>query len=184
MTLATVDVIRKTGASPGTATAITSSTTRASTSDSPTPGANNPIPVPGAGTAYSYWLTTRLNVVANPDGHTINNLKWYAATSSVPSGTTFMGQAANVGADAGYRVATGTPGVSGTVLNTTNHTGLTGAPVDVFTFTSAAPKALAGSTASTGQVGDHVVMQIGLDPTVTPATPAPANTFRFRYDEA
>lgn len=186
MTLATVDIVRRTGASGSiTDTPITAGSTRAKTADSAVVDANNPIPIPGAGTNYSYWVTTRLSVAANPDGHTINNIKWYVVSGGgLPGGVTVLGQAANVGADAGYRVATGTLGVTGTQLTTGNHTGLTGAPVDVFTFTSAAPKSLAGSTATTGLVGDHFVFQVGLDSTVTPQSPAPANTMTFRYDEA
>jgi hypothetical protein len=191
MTLATVDIVRRTGASGSIVdTAITAGSTRAKTADSAVVDANNPIPIPGAGTNYSYWVTTRLFVAANPDAHTINNLKWYMASGGgLPGGCTMMGQRAGVGADAGYRIATGTPGVTGTLLNTTNHTGLGSAgvqeaPVDVFSYTSAGSRSLAGSTTSTGLVGDHFVFQVGVDSTVTPQSPAPANTFVYRYDEA
>lgn len=188
MTLATVDIVRRTGASGSiTDTVITAGSTRASTSDSPTPGTNNPIPIPGAGTNYSFWVTTRLKVQANPDGHTLNNMKWYTATTNVPSGVTIMGQGASVSTDAGYRQATGTVGTTGTQLTTGNHSGLTAAaaPVDVFTYTAAAPKSLAGSVTTTGfGTFEHMVWQVGLDTTVTPASPAATNTFVFRYDEA
>jgi flavin reductase (DIM6/NTAB) family NADH-FMN oxidoreductase RutF len=97
---------------------------------------------------------------------------------------TVLGQAANVSTDAGYRQATGTVGTTGTQLTTGNHSGLTGAPVSIFTFTSASPKSLVGSTNTTGVFGDHFVFQVGCDSTTVPASPAPANTIVFRYDEA
>jgi len=185
MTLATVDIVRRTGPSGSIVdTVVTGGTTRLSTSDVASPTANNPIPVPGAGTNYSFWATLRLKATANPDGHTLNNLKVYTSTSTVPSGVTVLGQAANVSTDAGYRQATGTVGTTGTQLTAGNHTGLTGAPVSIFTFTSASPKSLAGSTATTGLFGDHFVFQVGCDSTTVPASPAPANTIVFRYDEA
>lgn len=189
MTLATVDIVRRTGPPTPVDTFITSGTTRASTSDVAAPGANNPIPIPSVGnTNYSYWVTTRLYITQNPDGHTVNNLQWFSATNSVPSGVTIKGQAANVTTNAGYRQATGTVGVSGTLLNTTNHTGLTGAPVDVFTFTTGAPKSLVGSNSSTGfgttTPFDHFVLQVSVDSTAGSASPAPSNTFSWRYDEA
>lgn len=183
MTLATVDIVRRTGSSGGpTDTIITASSTRASTSDVAVPGANNPIPIPVSGTNYSFWVITRLKVQANPDGHTINNVKWFSSTTNQPGGVTIMGNKAT-----SYIRATGTVGVSGTQLTTGapgNYTTLT-APVSVFSFTSAAFCTLGGSVTTTGfGTLDHFVWQVGLDSTVTPASPAPANTYVFRYDEA
>lgn len=184
MALATVDIVRKTGpdATP-TLTAITAGTTRAATADDPAPGANNPIPVPTSGTNYSFWVTTRLRVVANPDAHTLNNLRWFSVTTNAPPGVTIMGADASSGANAGYRQATGTVGVSGTQLTQANHTGLDAAPVSVFTLTSSSPRSLGGSTTGTGEFGDHFVFQVGVSASATPASPAPAETFRWRYDE-
>lgn len=187
MTLAGVDIVRRNG-DPAVAivdTWITAGATRASTSDAAAPGANNPILIPVAGTNYSFWVTTRLYVTTNPDGHTVNNLKWFAATNNLPSGVTIKGQEANIAPNAGYRWATGTVGTSGTLLNTTNHTGLTGATVDVFSFTTGSPKSLGGTNSATGfGTFSHFVYQVAVDSTAVAASPASANTFSWRYDEA
>lgn len=180
MTLATIDIIRRTGATgTPTDTTVTASQTRLKTDDNGTVDANNPIPSPGAGFSYSYWAVFRLNVTANPDAHTINNVRVYT-TGGIGSGGQVVGQDATT-----YVRATGTTGVTGTILNTTNYSTLTGAPVDVFGWTSGATKSLgAGSTTSTGQVANWLAMQVILDPTFAPATPASASSLIFRYDEA
>jgi hypothetical protein len=70
---ATVLVRRLTGAGP-TATDITSINTRANAEDAhSTAGTTNPIQIPAAGTNYSYWVVTRLDVTAGTYT-TINNL--------------------------------------------------------------------------------------------------------------
>ena len=177
---ATVTIRRWTGSSGGpTKTDITSANTRASTSDAASPGTSDPIPVPGAGTNYSYWVSTRLSVDVAPSG-TINNLKWYTndGVNSFGTGVTCKGQNST-----SYVQATGTQGTTGTQLTTGNHAGLSGAPVDVFTFTSGSPKSLAGTiTASTGDLGDFFVYQIEVGTTAGPGT-TPTETFVFKYDE-
>jgi hypothetical protein len=180
---ATVQIVRKTGAAPGSATDITSINTRANAEDAHSvAGTTNPVRIPTAGTKYSYWVTTRLNVTVAPAG-TIDNLRWFTdGANGFGTGVTGVGQAANVGADAGYRIATGTPGDTGTELTTGNHTGLTGAPVDLFTLTSGSPKSLVGSTSGTGEFGDHWVYQIQVATTAAPGA-TPQETFTWRYDE-
>lgn len=177
---ATVTVRRWTGASGGpTKTDVTSATTRASTSDNPVPGAANPIPIPTSGAKYSYWLSTRLSADTSPAG-TINNLRWFSdGSNNYGTGVTAVGQSAT-----SYVEATGTPGDTGTELTTGNHAGLSGAPVDVFGFTSGSPKALTGSidNPDTGDFGDFVVMQIVVAATAGPG-PLTAEQFTFRYDE-
>jgi len=100
------------------------------------------------------------------------------------TGVTCKGAKASTGVDAGYRQATGTPGTTGTQLTQANHTGLDEAPADVFTFTSASPKALVGSIAnpSTGQFGDHWVYQIEVGTTAV-AGATGSESWTFRYDE-
>ena len=175
---ATVLIRRLTGAGP-TATDITSSNTRASTSDAPTPGTADPIPVPGAGSNYSYWVTTRLDATVTPDG-TINNLQWYSdGANSLGTGVTAIAQDAS-----SYVQATGTQGTSGTQLTTGNHGGLSGAPADMFSFTSGSPKSVTGSISnpSTGQFGDRMVYQIVVGTTAGPGTTT-AETLTWSYDE-
>lgn len=181
---ATVQIVRKTGAGP-TSTDISSLNTRANAEDThTTAGTTNPIRVPAAGSNFSYWVTTRLNVTVTPAG-TIDNLRWFAdGANNFGTGVTCLGAKASTGATAGYREATGTPGTTGTELNQTNHTGLDEAPVDVFTYTSGAPKALTGTITnpSTGQFGDHFVYQMVIGTTAGPGVTA-QETFTWRFDE-
>lgn len=178
---ATFDVVRRTGASGSiTDTVITTTTTRASQSDSPTPGSANAVPIPSSpGTNYSDWFTVRSKATTTPAG-TIDTLRYFADGVALPAGVSLNGRDAATGADAGYRQAT-----SAIVLNTTNHTGLDGAPVDVIaTYTSAAPLTLVGSITnpSTGLFGDHVVLQYAVTDAATPAEIADT-THTIRYSE-
>lgn len=181
---ATVQVNRITGASPGTNTDITSINTRANAFDThSTNDTTNPIVVPTAGTNYSYWVTTRLNVIITPAG-TINNLRWFTdGANNFGTGITCKCAKASTGADAGYRQATGTPG-TGTQLTLLNHDGLDEAPADAFGFTAGSPKLLNGSISnpSTGLFGDHVVYQTEIGPTAGPG-PTTQETFTFQFDE-
>lgn len=182
---ATVQIVRKTGVAPGTATDITGINTRANAEDvHSVAGTSNPVRIPAAGTNYSYWVTTRLNVTVTPAG-TIDNLRWFSdGANGFGTGVTCKGAKASTGADAGYRQATGTPGTTGTQLTQANHTGLDEAPADVFTFTSASPKALVGSLSNpaTGQFGDHWVYQIEAGTTASPGATG-SEVFSYRYDE-
>jgi hypothetical protein len=177
---ATVTIRRWTGSSGAPVkTDITSANTRASTSDAPSPGTSDPIPIPGAGTVNSFWVVTRLSCDVTPDG-TINNIKWYSdGSNSLGTGVTCVGQDASA-----YDQATGTQGVNGDTLNTTNYPALSGAPASVFTFTSGSPKAIAGSITnpSTGDFGDFFVYQIQVGTTASAGT-TPTETFTWQYDE-
>lgn len=182
---ATVQIVRKTGAAPGTATDITGINTRANAEDAhSTAGTSNPIRIPAAGTNYSFWVTTRLNVTVTPTG-TIDNLRWFTdGINNFGTGVTCKGAKASTGVDAGYRQATGTAGTTGTQLTQANHSGLDEAPADIFTFTSASPKSLTGSISNptTGQFGDHWVYQTEVGTTASPGATG-QETFTWRYDE-
>lgn len=183
---ATVLIRRKTGASGSiVSTDITSINTRANAEDAhTTAGTTNPIQVPSAGTNYSYWVTTRLDATVTP-ALTVDNLRWFTdGANSFGTGVTCVGADASTGADAGYRQATGTPGVTGTELTQGNHSGLDVAPASVFTFTSGSPKTLTGSITnpSTGQFGDHWVYQLAVATTAAPGATG-SETFTFRFDE-
>jgi hypothetical protein len=175
---ATVTVNRLTGVAAATKNNITGANTRANAEDAhSTSGTSNPVRVPTSGSNYSYWVSTRLEVTVAPTG-TINNLKWWSS-GSVGTGIGIVGMNAT-----SYVQATGTPGVTGIVLSTGNHAGLTATPLDVFTnFTSGSPKSLGGSiTASTGLFGDYFVYQFTVNNTASPgATSQP--TFTWQYDE-
>lgn len=176
---ATVQIVRLTGATATpVATDITSINTRANAEDAhTTAGTANSILVPTTGTNYSYWVTTRLNVTAITAG-TVDNVKWYTdGTNNFGTGVT-----CSVGTATGYVQATGTLGTSGTVLNATNYTGFTLGNANAFTYTSAAPLAVAGSTTAVGEFGDRVVYQIEVGATAASGATA-QETFTWRYDD-
>lgn len=176
--VATVIINRKTGAGP-TDTDITTLNTRANAEDAhSTAGTSNPVRIPAAGTNYSFWVTTRLEVTGGLSG-TLDNIRWFF-TGSLDTG---IGYDVGDAPSASYVQATGVVGTSGDQLNTTNHTGLSGAPVDATTFTSGSPKSINGTiTASTGEVGDLIVWQLNVDNTASPG-PTSQVTMTYRYDE-
>lgn len=174
---ATVIINRLTGAGP-TATDITSINTRANAEDAhTTAGTSNSILVPAAGTNYSYWVVTRLNVTAISSG-TVDNLKWYTDGSN-NFGT---GVTCKVNTATGYVQATGTAGTSGTQLTTGNYATLAGAPTDAFAYTTGSPLSVTGTTTGTGQFGDRVVYQIEVGTTAASGATA-QETFTWRYDD-
>jgi hypothetical protein len=184
---ATVDITRWTGttATP-VKTVITNQTTRANAEDSPTSSTGNPIQIPASGaTNYSYWVSTRLTCSVLP-ATLITNLRWYGpGTNNLAGGCGILGNSA--AAAPGYTQATGTLGQTGTQLTQANYPALAAAPVSVFTFTSAAPKALNGQMPAAGPVGDFgdfFVYQITV-PGAT-AVPGPTGTalFTWQYDES
>lgn len=174
---ATVLIRRLTGAGP-TATDITSINTRANAEDAhTTAGTSNSILVPAAGTNYSYWVVTRLDVTAITSG-TVDNVKWYTdGTNNFGTGVTCVGNTAT-----GYVQATGTAGTSGTQLTTGNYATLAGAPSNVFAYTSGSPLSVTGSTTGTGQFGDRVVYQIEVGTTAASGATA-QETFTWKYDD-
>lgn len=174
---ATVLIRRLTGAGP-TATDITSINTRANAEDAhTTAGTSNSILVPAAGTNYSYWVTTRLDVTAITSG-TVDNVKWYTDGSN-NFGT---GVTCSVGTATAYVQATGTAGTTGTQLTAGNYTGYTQGNANAFTYTSGAPLSVAGTTTTTGQFGDRVVYQIEVGTTAASGATA-QETFTWRYDD-
>jgi hypothetical protein len=184
---ATIVVKRWTGAAGApTKTDITGANTEHVTADAHyATGGTSPIPVPAAGSNYGFWVSTRACCSVSPAG-TVNNLKVYLdGANSSPAGVTWLAQAANVGANAGYRQAAGTVDSTGDELNTTNHMGLTGAPVNPFTWTSASPKSLTGSITnpSTGDFGDFLVSQLVVANTVAQSGPITAETIVWQWDE-
>lgn len=174
---ATVLIRRLTGAGP-TATDITSINTRANAEDAhSTAGTTNSILIPAAGTNYSYWVVTRLDVTAISSG-TVDNVKWYTDGSN-NFGT---GVTCKVNTATGYVQATGTAGTTGTQLTTGNYATLAGAPTDAFAYTSGSPLSVSGTTTTTGQFGDRVVYQIEVGTTASSGATA-SETFTWRYDD-
>lgn len=174
---ATVLIRRLTGAGP-TATDITSINTRANAEDThTTAGTSNSILIPESGTNYSYWVTTRLDVTAISSG-TVDNVKWFTDGSN-SLGT---GCGMRVGTATGYTQATGTEGETGLELNSTNYPTFTLGNANAFTYTSASPLNVTGSTSTTGQFGDRVVYQTTVGSTASGGVTG-SETLTWRYDD-
>lgn len=177
---ATVIINRLTGAGP-TENAITSINTRANAEDAhTTAGTTNSILIPTAGSNYSFWVNTQLDVTAITGG-TVDNLKWYTDGSN-NFGT---GVTCNVAVASGaYDQATGTEGETGTQLTYANYgtDDLEGEPSDAFAYTSGSPLAVVGSTSSTGAFGGIVVYQLVVASTASSGATS-AETFTWRYDD-
>ena len=176
---ATVTIRRWTGTSGSpTKNDITSINTRANAEDThTTSGTTNSILIPAAGSNYSYWVSTRLSVDAINSG-TVDNFKWYTdGSNNFGTGVTCIGNSAS-----SYVQATGTPGQTGLELTTSNHSGLTTDPVNVFTFSSGSPKSVTGSATSTGDAGHFFVYQIVVDSTAASGATA-SETFTWKYDD-
>lgn len=174
---ATVQIRRWTGATP-TKTDITGINTRIYADDThTTAGTASPILIPASGSNYSFWATFSLFVSAITAG-TVSNIKWYTSGTN-PLGT---GVTVNVSASATtYTQATGTVGTTGTVLNSTNYTGV-GTPSNAFAYTSGSPLTVTGSTSTAADVGNLVVMQIAVASTAAQGTTAQA-TVTWQYDD-
>lgn len=176
---ATVTIRRWTGTTGSPVkTDITGINTRANAADAhSTNDTTNSVLIPASGSNYSYFVSTRLSVDAITAG-TVNNIKWYTdGTNNFGTGVTALAQDAT-----GYVQATGTTGTTGIVLNTTNYSTLTGAPVDPFTFTSGSPKTITGSTSTTGDVGNFLVYQLVVASTAASGASA-QETFTWQYDD-
>lgn len=175
---ATVLIYRLTGtqATP-TTTDVTSGSVHAGTQDANTSPCK--IPVPTSGSNHSFWVNTQLNATAAPDNY-LNNIKWYT-----DGGNGFgTGVTAIVSTASQYASATGTAGSSGAILNTTNHASLTGAPSDLFLYTSSCKLAVAGSiAATTGSFGNRVVFQLSVISTGVAGNTG-AETITWEFDEA
>ncbi len=173
---ATVLIRRLTSSGP-TATDITSINTRANAEDAhSTAGTSNSILVPAAGSNYSFWVVTRLDVTAITSG-TVDNVKWYTdGTNNFGTGVTAIANQATA-----YTQATGTTGTTGTQLTTGNYATVT-TPVDPFTFTSGSPLSVTGTTTTTGQFGNYVVYQIVVGTTAASGATA-QETFTWKYDD-
>lgn len=171
---ADVDVVRLTGAGP-TETVVTGTESVLSNADTPTPGAADYLPLPApAATTYSRWGVFRLKTVTAPTG-TIDNVR--AFTTGDPwSG---LGVVLAMQAATGYVQAT-----SAIVLNQTNYATLVaaGAAPNASTFTAGSPRTIAGSTTTTGQFGNRLVLQTQVSDTAA-AQDLPSHGITIRRDE-
>ena len=190
--VATVTIVRHTGASSATGTGsgqpggalvtkIDGTTDRASTSDTQSPGTANPIPVPAdASTNYSFWVATKLSATAVA-ATAINNIKWY--TDGTPSMGT--GVALNVATASNYIQATGTTGTTGNQLTSSfyNSSLNPSIAVNAFSKSSSAPISVNGSIGTvTGNISDFVVYQVAVLSTAGPGV-TPAEVLTWTYDQ-
>ena len=177
---ATIKIYRWTGSTGSpTKTDITSTNTRVNAVDSPyTTETTYPIAIPASGTNYSYWCATRLHCSVAPTT-LVNNIRWYTDGSN-GFGT---GISCNCNTATSYVQATGTAGVSGDVLNTSNYSTLAGSTSSAFTYTSGSPLSVSGSTSSTGDFGDFVVFQYAIGTTASAGASA-QEVFTWAYDES
>jgi hypothetical protein len=173
-----VQIHRLTGDGPS-GTDITDINTRANAEDAhSTAGTDNPILIPSEGSNYSYWVNTRLYYDGQGTG-TVNNIEWFSdGANGFGTGVTCVGNTATA-----YEQAVGTPGVTGTVLNTTNYEDLTGAPVDVFGHVTADAKSVTGSVTDPDDeyFANLFVYQMVIASNAS-AGPTNQETFTWRYD--
>jgi len=187
---ATVVINRYTGAGP-TATPITANTV-VTANDLPqilasasAVGVADPIQIPpGAGTNYSFWCTTGLEVTVAPST-AINNVRWYTdGADGFGTGVSCVyGSApANGLVRASYDQATGATSTGDELA--ANHTTIS-ATASPFTFTSGSPLTIGNGSigAATGALGNFIVYQFQV---IQTALPGPTNqeTFTWAFDES
>ena len=161
---------------------------RFKTADDATIDANNPIPIPDAGTKRSYWKQISMECTTAPDTQ-VDNVKFYTDGGGFGTGVTVkLGTETptkNSGSDAGYEVATGTPGDTGDEM-VAAHAGLTGS-ADAFGFTSGSTKTLSISEAGSiinaiGETTNYLIFQMEVVSTASPGN-LTDETWTIQYDE-
>lgn len=161
---------------------------RFKTADNPTIDEINPIPIPTAGTKYSYWKQIYLYCGTAPSTK-VDNVKLYSDGGGFGTGIVLkVGEqfpVKNSGSDAGYEVATGTPGDTGDEM-VAAHAGLSSS-VDMFGKISGSPLSVTIGEASSqidaiGESTNYVCLQIEVGTTASPGN-LTDETLTFQYDE-
>jgi hypothetical protein len=183
---ATVIINRLTGAGP-TLTDITSTTNRVSQADNASPGTASPVPAAGtldSNASLSAWCVTRLQCTLAP-ATLITNLKWYCNNPAMQTDTKFRGETATAYTQA---PVTGLTFGGAGELKVANYATLT-APVNLAnagqtgTYTSGAPKSVAGSTSTAVEFGDRMCYQLQVGSTAVPGVLSPVMANTWQYDE-
>jgi len=164
---------------------------RFKTNDNATIDTVDPIPIVASVTKYSYWKQIYLKVTAGTFTQ-IDNVKLY--TDTTPFGTgiaTYIGDEQPLHSSTvttGYDLATGTPGDTGDRMDSggNKHTDIT-ARTNIFSFSSAAPKAITISESGSkmdaiGETTNYAVVQMEVIDTASPGDLAD-ETWTYRYDE-
>lgn len=187
---AVFDVILDIGGSdgsPGTSPTVTN--LRFRTDDANTQDSTNPIPIVAATTKRSYWRQIYLEATTAPTTK-VDNVKWYTDGSAFGTGVTLKAgdqvPTKTSVSDAGYEVATGTPGDTGDEM-VAAHAGLTSSSDAHATYTSGSALTVTIGEASAqidaiGETTHYVVLQLEVIDTASPGTLS-ADTFTFQYDE-
>lgn len=194
--VATLSVYLDTGGSngsPGTSTdvdALGPPSIRFKTADNPTIDTVNPVPIPTSGTNYSYVKNCYVKCDVAPDTQ-IDNFRIYTDGGGFGTGiTVYIGDqfpTRNSGSTSGYKVATGTPGTTGTEM-TSLYSGVITTKSDLFGFTSGSP--FSGPTISesgsiinsANETTNYFVLQANVGTTATPGNKTD-ETITILYDE-
>lgn len=173
--------------SPGTPETVTNLRWR--TDDDNTQDATNPVPIVTGQTKYSYWRHIFLKCTTAPTTK-VDNCKFYSDGSNFGTGITLnvaeQFPTKNALSDAGYEVADGTPGDTGTEM-VSGHTGVSSV-VDLHTKTLGSP--LAGPSISEAgslidaidETTNYIITQLKVEDTASPQQLTP-DTFSVQYDE-
>ncbi len=162
---------------------------RFKTADDATIDLNNPIPIPAAGTKYSYWKQIYLLCSTAPDTQ-VDNIKFYSDGTNFGSGVTVkVGDETpdkTNASNAGYEVATGTPGDTGDEM-VAAHAELTGSTELFGNYTSGAPKDVSITEAGNiinvqNETSDYIILQMEVTSAASPGTLS-SETLTWRYDE-
>lgn len=162
---------------------------RFKTNDNELIDVNDPVPIPTAGTNRSFWKQIYLKCNTAPDTQ-VDNIKFFTDGTGYGTGITLqVGDefpVKNSGSNAGYEVATGTPGADGDDV-VVAHAGIIGV-TSAFSFTVGSP--LSGPTISEAgsiinainETTNYLILQADVINTATPGNKAD-ETLTFQYDE-
>lgn len=174
---ATVNFVVYTGVAPGSAATQTGIRLK-SADDDDTSTILYPIRIPDAGTNYSYVVSSKINVSVAPDT-SITNMILYTDGGGFGTGITL-----NIGDQypVTYVQATGTSGVTGTII-TTVYSGVITSVSDVFGYTSGAPLTLTLlANSGTGDYTNFICLQAYVGTTATKGAKSSEN-LTIEWDE-
>ena len=174
--------------SPSTAD-ITSANLRMRTDDANTQDATNPIPIVTGQTKYSYCRAICLKCITTPPTTKVDNVKFYGPGTSWGTGITLNYRTAVVArtgaSTTNYKLATGTPGDTGTIMT---DAGLyAGSLADSVALVVGAPLTVAITETSSQidaatETTNWVILQMAVIDTATPGTLG-TKTYTWQYDE-
>ena len=174
---ATVNWNVYTGVAPGSAATKTGIRLKSADNDD-TSTILYPVRIPDVGTNYSYVVSSKINVSVAPDT-SITNMQLYGDGAGFGTGITV-----NIGDQypVTYVQATGTPGVTGTIM-TTVYTGVITSVTNLFSYTSGSPLTLTMlKNSGTGDYTNFICIQAYVGTTATKGAKS-AENITLQYDE-